>query len=97
MFNKNQKHARIFIKEITAHKTILKPVVIINEKKDKNATLNAFPNLKFAISSPINAQTKGIHNIPKGGKKKPIIIPRVEPITAYLEPPPSFVTIIGAK
>ena len=94
---KIQKQAFIDIKAITEHNTNLKPTVSIKDKKDKKATLRAFPILKFAISSPIKAPTKGIHIIPQGGKNNPTIMPIVEPIIAYLEPPPSFVTSIGAK
>ena len=69
----------------------------MKDKNDKKATFKAFPILKFAISSPTKAPTNGINIIPQGGKNKPTIIPIVEPTIACFEPPPSFVTSIGAK
>ena len=82
---------------IMAQVSSLKPTVRAKDKKDKQATLKAFPTLKLAISSPIKAQTNGTQIIPKGGKKKPIKRPIVEPHTAHLDPPPSLVAKAGAK
>ena len=72
-------------------------MVKMKDKKERKATFKAFPNLKLDIISPTKAPINGTQIIPNGGKNKPIIMPIEEPIIAYLEPPPSFVTIIGEK